>query len=157
MGWTSWETNFKGMMEDRLHRQENEEAVWEVIAHCFRGNPITGGVLYYVVERTDKTDGKKTRFIAVDLIRRRGRYEMAYKDMCESMHPFYYSCPLKYLDMVPVENEEWRTKVREYHIQITKRRAERRARREEDAKRRAEAEKRFAAYDLARKPLLGIA
>ena len=126
MGWTSWQTNFKGMMEDRLARQENDHAIWETIAHCFRGNPITGGTLWYIVERTSKADGSKKRFIACDLIRRRGRYEMAYKDMNESMHPFYYSCPLKYLDMVPVANEGWRAKVREYHNQIAKRRMERR-------------------------------
>jgi hypothetical protein len=157
MGWTSWQTNFKGMMEDRLCRQENEKSVWEVIAHCFRGSPITGGVLYYVVERTDKADGKKERFIAVDLIRRRGRYEMAYKDMCESMHPFNYSCPLKYLDMVPVANEEWRVKVREYHDQITKRRAERKEERKRQAEMEKERQARFAAYDLTRNSLLGIA
>lgn len=144
MGWTSWQTNFKGMMEDRLHRQENGKSVWEVIAHCFRGNPITGGVLYYVVERTDKADGKKERFIAVDLIRRSGRYEMAYKDMDESMHPFNYSCPLKYLDMVPVANEGWRAKVREYHAKIAKMRKERRE------------ERKRAVQILSKKVLLGI-
>jgi len=42
--------------------------------------------------------------------------EWGYKGMDESVHPLYYSCPLKYLDMAPeVTNQEWRDKVRAYH------------------------------------------
>ena len=39
--------------------------------------------------------------------------------MDESVHPFFYSCPLGYLEMVPIEtsggNPEWRVGVRAYH------------------------------------------
>jgi hypothetical protein len=39
--------------------------------------------------------------------------------MEESMGPCYYSCPLKYLDLVPEPDnryaKEWRIKVRAYH------------------------------------------
>lgn len=36
-----------------------------------------------------------------------------YKDMEESMGPYFYSCPLAYLDMVPeVTNQEWRDGVK---------------------------------------------
>lgn len=38
-----------------------------------------------------------------------------YKPIEESMHPFYYSCPLRFLKLAPVACEEWRAKVREYH------------------------------------------
>lgn len=40
--------------------------------------------------------------------------EWGYKGMDESMGPYYYNCPLSYLDMAPVQNAEWREKVREY-------------------------------------------
>jgi hypothetical protein len=37
------------------------------------------------------------------------------------MHPYFYSCPLGYLAMVPqVECEDWRKVVREYHAKRTK-------------------------------------
>lgn len=31
-----------------------------------------------------------------------------YKDMDESMHPYYYDCPLAWLDKAPVANQAWR-------------------------------------------------
>lgn len=37
------------------------------------------------------------------------------KDMDEGMHPYYYSCPLKYLELAPVKCEKWREGVRAYH------------------------------------------
>lgn len=57
------------------------------------------------------------RWIGCDLLEYSKRDEgWGYKDMDESMHPYYYSCPLSYLDMVPVVgSEEWRQGVREYH------------------------------------------
>jgi len=41
--------------------------------------------------------------------------------MCESMHPYYYSCPLAYLDAVPVACEEWRQLVLQYHAKQARR------------------------------------
>ena len=42
------------------------------------------------------------------------------------MHPYFYSCPLKYLDLVPIEqfggHAEWRELVRKYHARITEKR-----------------------------------
>jgi hypothetical protein len=36
----------------------------------------------------------------------------SHKEMGAIEHPYYYACPVEWLDMVPVENEEWRVKVR---------------------------------------------
>ena len=57
---------------------------------------------------------------------RQGRYidnlltqEGHIMDMDESMFPFFFSCPLGYLDKVPIDqyggNHEWREGVRDYH------------------------------------------
>jgi hypothetical protein len=39
--------------------------------------------------------------------------------MEESMGPFYFSCPLSYLDLVPIDryggNSEWREQVIDHH------------------------------------------
>jgi len=46
-----------------------------------------------------------------------------YKDMEEGMHPYFYSCPLKYLALVPaVASEEWREGVRQYHARQNEKR-----------------------------------
>ena len=48
------------------------------------------------------------RYIGCDLM----AYDMGgYKAMSESVHPRYYSCPLAFLDMVPVASQAWRDKV----------------------------------------------
>ncbi len=38
-----------------------------------------------------------------------------YKAMDESMAPYYYSCPLRYLDMAKELSPGWREKVRAHH------------------------------------------
>jgi len=47
------------------------------------------------------------------------------KDMTESMGPAYYTCPLSFLDAVPVADgpyaADWRNKVRAYHANKAKR------------------------------------
>jgi len=65
------------------------------------------------------------RAIGCDLFEYARQYEgFGYKDLSESCGPNACSCPLGYLDMVPVVNQEWRDDVREYHS----RKAEKRAR-----------------------------
>jgi len=99
------------------------------IAHCYRGNAFSG-VLWTVWERTftrNGVEGRPTeRWIGCDLLKyyRGAPYRdqgWGYKDMEESMGPCYYSCPKKYLDMVPLDqagtNPEWRRMVQAYHAQ----------------------------------------
>ena len=31
------------------------------------------------------------------------------------MHPYYYTCPLSYLDLAPEQSADWRAGVRAYH------------------------------------------
>jgi len=92
------------------------------LAHCFRGGRFSG-VLWAVWERTFSKDGQDVqpteRWITCDLLRYQMGYGWGYKEMDESMGPFYYSCPLGYLDMVPIDqyggNEQWREGVKAHH------------------------------------------
>ena len=52
--------------------------------------------------------------IACDLIESRGG-SWGYKPMDESMGPYYFDCPLTWLDRAPVLNADWRTSVRGWH------------------------------------------
>ena len=102
------------LIKERTHgweRASNEMLVKSsCLAHCFRGGRFSG-VLWSVWERTF-TKG------------------WGYKDMEESMHPYFYSCPLGYLEMVPIEqfggNEEWRVGVRSYQQRAKDKRIARR-------------------------------
>ena len=71
------------------------------IKHCVRGN-----VLWTVWEHSDGE-----REIGCDLMRKDKGFGWGSKAMCERNHPFDYSCPVSYLDMVPVACQEWRDKV----------------------------------------------
>lgn len=76
------------------------------IAHTVKGN-----VLWTVEEFKD------TKFIGCYLLGS-SKGNWGYKDMTESMHPYYYTCPLSYLEMVPVACPEWRDAVVAYHARM---------------------------------------
>jgi len=48
-----------------------------------------------------------------------------------AQHPYHYSCPLRYLKMVPEIEEgvnlEWRQGAQEYHASLSEKRAKRKA------------------------------
>jgi hypothetical protein len=63
------------------------------------------------------------RFIVCYLMngRRDDRYQHGYKDMGESAGPYFYSCPLRYLEMAPeVACQEWRDNVKAYHARMSR-------------------------------------
>ena len=92
------------------------------LAHCYRGGSFSG-VLWAVWERSFTKDNVEVqsiqRWITCDLIRYLKDSGWGFKDMDESMLPYYYSCPLKYLNMVPIDqfggHQEWRNEVHSYH------------------------------------------
>ena len=98
------------------------------LKHCYRGNAFSG-ILWSVRERQcsvkDTPISPNDRWIHCDLMQYRdGAWH--YKPMTESSHPFYYSCPKKYLTLVPDTMPEtcmaWREKVLEYHAVMAQRR-----------------------------------
>ena len=108
MGWYFGYSSRKDIVDELTAPYENDKSVFKVLKHCLRGN-----VLWTVNERTIKEIGETERWIGCTLLEVHGG-EWGYKPMEEAMHPFYYTCPLSYLDMAPVASDEWRAKVREY-------------------------------------------
>ena len=75
-----------------------------------------GNQLWRVVEVRTEGEADARRYIALDLLRSQGNYGWGYKDLTESMGPYYYTCPVAYFDMVLDPGgcaTEWRQKVRE--------------------------------------------
>ncbi len=133
MGWTyPYGVNRKELIAQRVagwERESNEMIVKNTcLKHCYRGG-VFSAVLWSVWERTFTKDDKEVqpteRWIQCDLLRCDGG-EWGYKDIEESMGPYYFSCPLGYLNLVPMDkyggNSEWREQVIEHH----RRRAEKR-------------------------------
>lgn len=128
----------KDLIEERTKDWERTQPDGTVIkttclAQCYRGASFCG-VLWSVWERTFSRDGQevqsKERWIVCDLLRYQGE-AWGYKDIEECMGPYYYSCPLKYLDLVPLDiyggNVEWREQVREHHARKAEKRRARKA------------------------------
>jgi len=77
---------------------------------------VCGNVLWSVAEVTPKSEGIAQRYIRCDLLdRHNGMW--GHKPMEEAMHPYYYDCPLPYLEIVPEQSRAWRNKVRAWHAQ----------------------------------------
>lgn len=113
------------------HTQQDGTVIKNIcLRHCYRGGSFSG-VLWTVWERTFEKDGQPVkpadRWIGCDLLRFQNGYGWGYKDMAESMHPYFYSCPLGYLALVPVASEEWREGVRAYHARAAERRKAKRS------------------------------
>lgn len=111
MSWTSssaWQTR-QDIVAERIRGSISKDGTrWNCLAHCTRGN-----VLWTVWEVFHPTFTK--RFIGCDLLQKLSE-GWAYKDMDEGCHPYYYSCPLPYLEMVPeVASQNWRDEVVAYH------------------------------------------
>lgn len=116
----------KELIRERAESWETETSDMFVkstcLAHCYRGG-VFSGVLWAVWERTFMKDGQAVkpaeRWITCDLLKYQRDYGWGYKDMEESMFPYYFSCPLGYLEMVSLEqyggHPEWREAVKQYH------------------------------------------
>lgn len=124
MGWTFGHSTKQGLIKHLTMAQAGETRTWDCVAHCYRGNSYRGVLWTVQTVTVNATHEIVSTFIGCYLLsynRSQGTtYCWGYKDMCESMHPYYYSCPLGYLEMAPEECPEWRAKVRAYHAKRTK-------------------------------------
>ena len=138
MGWTYPNgATRQSLIEDRIKSWERDINGITVkatcLASCFRGGRFSG-ILWAVWEQTFEKDGTQVeaerRWITCDMIGCHSK-EWGYKDMSEACGPFYYSCPLKYLDLVPLDryggNSSWRQQVREHHARQREKRQRRRS------------------------------
>jgi hypothetical protein len=119
MGWLFSSRTRSELILDLIQPEDRERASVRVIAHTLRGN-----VLWSVVEITAKAEGvhqdlapgESMCYICCDLLQHSGG-QWGYKGMDESMSPYYYTCPLRYLAMAKEISPDWREKVRAYHAQ----------------------------------------
>ena len=128
----------RGLIEERRKSWETTSGEMLVksvcLAHCYRGCAFSG-VLWSVRERTFTNNGEEVqpteRWIQCDLLQYQRDYGWGYKDLEEAAHPYYYSCPLKYLNMVPLDrfggNAEWREEVKLHHQRSAEKRRQKAA------------------------------
>ncbi|WP_061291946.1 hypothetical protein [Azotobacter vinelandii] len=122
MGWLFYAATQQDLVDDRLRSDLAHPRLRRRTLASELVNEGGSWVLWYVAEYTALADdlswlerGQSVRLINCDLIEcRNGRW--GYKDLGEACHPYYYSCPLAFLDLAPVvKSQAWRRGVREYH------------------------------------------
>ena len=109
MGWDyceSW-TEKSLLIASIVKPQSNATTTWTCLAHTTVGNVLWS---VWEIRNVNITD----RHIRVDLLAKHNGY-WGHKDMDESMEPYTYSCPLKFLDMAPVASTKWREFVKVFH------------------------------------------
>ena len=109
MGWLYYKNSKDELVKDLLDPAKYSSAT--ITDHSLRGNH-----LWIQIEKKDT----KERLIGLFLLGSSGRtfQNWGYKDMDETMHPYFYDCPMRLIDTATEPlNElaaEWRKKVRTY-------------------------------------------
>lgn len=115
MGWTfGFGFTRKDVIREATENWKNPKGgSGTVLRHCCRGNVI------YILWEITGSEGLKERFIEVVLMKRSPE-GWGYKQMDESMGPYYYECPISYIEMAgPTKYEsaqKWRDQVWARHL-----------------------------------------
>jgi hypothetical protein len=111
MGWTfTHKPKGQGVL-DFLRKEiegESDRRAWKVL-----DGVATLKAAYLAVERLDKITGERTVYGLVCLLQyTKEHYNVGYKDMDETLHPYYYGCPERILALLsPTDNQNalaWR-------------------------------------------------
>jgi hypothetical protein len=111
MGWTSFDNHNKKQVIDRIKEENTNVSQWSVV-----GNNMWGLLELpadFITKNTEYKLGDKA--ILLYKLASFDNNEYGYKEMCESVHPFAYNCPLKYLKQAVVVCQEWRDGVVKFH------------------------------------------
>ncbi|ATN36828.1 hypothetical protein ACO34A_23920 (plasmid) [Rhizobium sp. ACO-34A] len=116
MGWIFSNWSREALIEELVQPGETETDRYETVAYAIRED-----VLWSVIRFTPKEpDTSKpvceqtTAIIGCTLLGQSSGW-WGYKTLEEAAHPYYYSCPLRYLEMAPEKSSEWRDRVRAHH------------------------------------------
>ncbi|PAU54105.1 hypothetical protein BZL41_22825 [Pseudomonas sp. PIC25] len=123
MGWLYSNRTLDHLLNDLLEQYDRPDASREVLEHALCDDDGYRHILWSVIRLVPKQDGlisgvaagQSYTFIGCDLIDSyQGQW--GYKSLSEQVHPYFYNCPLHFLDLAPDGiNEEWRRYVRLHH------------------------------------------
>jgi hypothetical protein len=112
MGWLSYSNTGKQAVVRQIKLDYDATTQWSLV-----GNNLWA--LYTVSQKDvdynpNNVLGQKVILLfRLEYFKRDKGY--GYKDMCESMHPYQYNCPLKFLKEATVTCQEWRDNVVKFH------------------------------------------
>lgn len=128
MGWTfPYGATRRQVIEEltpaeRSYGENAGGGCFRTLRHCCKGNVL------YALHESVKGDGSSLKWIGIYLLQRSDG-SWGYKDMDESMHPYYYNCPVSYLDAADEPTSDsakaWRDEVRRQAAERAKQNAKR--------------------------------
>lgn len=92
--------------KDTIQHLIKPDENFNTLAHCVRGNVL------WAVQQWQGKDPFIACYLLKGPIRSDDPFGCGYKGLSEEEHPYYYNCPIKYLDMAPEQCAEWRDRVR---------------------------------------------
>ncbi|TXH41698.1 MAG: hypothetical protein E6Q97_37035 [Desulfurellales bacterium] len=112
MGWLFFHNvRSRSELVKLLRDETNKTPGFEILK-----SSVTGNHMWSLLQITGK-DGKQVRLVTLDLLSKQGD-QWGHKTLDESVDPYYYDCPLTYLDKLTEPINEyamnWRSKVRAY-------------------------------------------
>jgi hypothetical protein len=117
MGWLSFRNTGKQAVVRQIKLDYDAITQWSLV-----GNNLWG--LYTVSQKDVDYNPNNVLGQKVILLFRLEYFKndkgYGYKDMCESMHPYQYNCPLKFLKEATVTCQEWRDNVVKFHENASK-------------------------------------
>lgn len=95
---------------------KKEAAEWALEGFKSRviASAVKGNQLWFVAEINQEVFGPRERFIGLILLSKKNGM-WGKKWMEEVMHPYFYGCPVSYLEMAHQQSAEWRAGVKKFN------------------------------------------
>lgn len=106
MGWFYQRMTKQALIDELLEPYKGEHFDVKTLEHHLCGNQ-----LWVLKDMSDVKGNGRNVVICLYLLDVAGPNNTGYKPMDESMGPFYYDCPVSWLDRAPVLNQKWRDEV----------------------------------------------
>jgi len=119
------EANMEYIMSANITEFVSKDAVIAKVSATFTEHELIGGILWGIREdvltgpwddiRWETREVELGNVIICVVLYESVSDSWSYKEIYECEEPFYYNCPLRFLDIAPVSSEYWRRCVRNYH------------------------------------------
>ena len=118
MGWLFTNKTRDQLIATLIEERSNEFVKSKVLEHRLVGNVLWSLVCLTAIQQgcLQLKAGESINFIRCDLLESSPE-GWGHKALEESVNPYYYDCPLHYLDLAPEQSADWRVKVRQFHAQ----------------------------------------
>jgi hypothetical protein len=115
MGWIFMPVSREELILRLIAPRDDGQIFVETLAHEVQDEMLWSVERFTARQKTSFLEAGQSRNVIAAYLLDSHRDHWGYKALEEAMHPFYYSCPLLFLDLAPEQCPAWRKGVRKYH------------------------------------------